>query len=144
MENLLSQPAPPPQCGSSPRLLPAIDTGSGEPGTPRRLPAIGTGSDEPGVSRAKNRSTEKEGNVPRKDSVDNVLRVSCTSPEQECVLLQPDVEVDDEEKISTSEQAAARKEFARLPKKRQQQRMTAWTTEQSKQLVDRETITFLS
>ena len=40
IEILLSQPAPPPQCDSSPRRLPAVDTGSEEPGTPRRLPSV--------------------------------------------------------------------------------------------------------
>ena len=50
MEIVLSQPEPPLQCDASPRRLPAVDTGSEEPGTLRRLPAIGTGSDEPGVS----------------------------------------------------------------------------------------------
>ena len=133
MEILLSQPAPPPQCDSSPRRLPAVDTGSDEPRTPRRLPAIGTGSDEPGVSLAESRSTKREGGFSVQASVDVFLRVNCTSTEQECILLQPNVGVDDEEKISTSEQAAAREEFARPPKKRQQQRMTARTTEQSKQ-----------
>ena len=49
MEIVLSQPTPPRQYGSSPRRLPAVDTGSDEPGTPRRSPAIGTGSDKPGV-----------------------------------------------------------------------------------------------
>ena len=33
MEILLSQPAPPPQCDSSPRRCPAVDTGSDKPGT---------------------------------------------------------------------------------------------------------------
>ena len=60
MEVVLSQPAPPPQCDSSPRRLPAVDTGSDEPGTPRRSPAIGTGPDEPGVSRAESWSTERD------------------------------------------------------------------------------------
>ena len=50
MKIVLSQPAPPPQCDPSPRRLPAVDTGSEEPGTPRRSPAISTESDEPGVS----------------------------------------------------------------------------------------------
>ena len=50
MEIVLSQPAPPPQCDSSLRLLPAVDMGSDKPGTPRRPSEIGTGSDEPGVS----------------------------------------------------------------------------------------------
>ena len=52
MDIVLSQPEPPPQCDTSPRRLPAVDTGSEEPGTPRQSPMIGTGSDEPGVSRA--------------------------------------------------------------------------------------------
>ena len=60
MEIVLSQPEPPPQCNPSPRRLPAVDTGSEQPGTPRRSPAIGTGSDEPGVSRAETQSTERE------------------------------------------------------------------------------------
>ena len=65
--------------------------------------------------------------------MDGILHVSCTSPEEEWILLQPDVGVDDEEKTSTSKQAAVREEFARSSKKRQQQMMTAWTTEQSNQ-----------
>ena len=59
MEIILSQPAPRPQCDPSPRRLPAVDTGSEEPGTPQRSPAMGTGLDEPEVSRA-DTSTEKE------------------------------------------------------------------------------------
>ena len=35
MKILLSQPAPPPQCHSSPRRAPAVDTGSDAPGTPQ-------------------------------------------------------------------------------------------------------------
>ena len=68
-------------------------------------------------------------------SVDGVLRFNnCTSPEQECILFQPDVGVDgDRDQPTTSQRATAREEFARPTKKRQQQRMTAWTTEQSKQ-----------
>ena len=46
MEIVLSQPEPSPQCDASPRRLPAVDTGSEEPGTPRRSPAIGTESDK--------------------------------------------------------------------------------------------------
>ena len=77
----LSKPAPPPQCDSS----------------PRRSPAIGSGSDEPLVSRAETQSTERRG-FPLQASVEIVLHVIYTSPEQECILLQPDVGVDDEEK----------------------------------------------
>ena len=130
---VLLQPVPPSQCDSSPRRLPAADTGSDEPGMPRRSPAIGTGEDEPGVSRAESQLTEREGIFTLQASVGGFLRVSCTSPEQECILLQPDVGMDDEGKI-ISEQTAAREEFARPSNKREQQRMTAWTTEQSKQL----------
>ena len=67
--------------------------------------------------------------------MDGCSRFNCSSPEQECIHFQPDVGVDgnDEVTTGTSQQAAAREEFARPTKKRQQQRMTAWTTEQSKQ-----------
>ena len=110
MEILLSQPAPPLQCDSSPRRAPAVDTGS----------------DEPGTLQAESQSTDREGAFPLQTSVNGILHVNCTSPEQECVLLQPDVGVDDEEKARTLEQAATREEFARLSKtkKRQQQRIT--------------------
>ena len=106
---------------------------SEEPATPRRSPTIGTGSDEPGVSRVEP-STDTEKTIPLETSMDNVLRSNCTSPEQECILLQPDVGVDDEkETTATSHQTAIREEFARPAKKRQQQKTTAWTTNQSKQ-----------
>ena len=97
MEIALSQPAPRSQC--DPSL--------------RRLPAIGTGLGELGVSRAET-STDKEENTPLEPSVDGFLRLNCRSPEQECILLQPDVGVDDEEETTgTLRQAAAREEFAR-------------------------------
>ena len=132
MEIVLSQPAPRPQCDPSPRRLPAVDTGSEEPGTTRRLPAIGTGSDEPGVLRAET-STGTEEVVPLQVSVDGCLRFNCSRLEQKCILLQPDVGVDDEkDQPCTLQQAASREEFARPMKKRQQQRTTAWTTNQSK------------
>ena len=61
------------------------------------------------------------------------MNSNCTSPEQEYILLQPDVGVDDEkETVATTQQAAARDEFARPTKKRQRQRTTTWTTNQSK------------
>ena len=68
-------------------------------------------------------------NFPLQASVDGSLR---TSPEQECILFQPEVGVDGNNE-DTSQQAAAREEFAIPTKKRQQQWMTAWSTEQSKQ-----------
>ena len=130
MEIILSQPAPQPQCDPSPRRA-AVDTGSEEPGTPRRSPAIGTGSDGPGVSRFET-STEEEGLLPLETSMDVVLHLNCTSPEQEYILLQPDVGVDDNDEATTSKiQPGARKKFARLSFGRQQ-RETA-STEQSKQ-----------
>ena len=132
MEIVLPRPEPPLQCDASPRRLPAVDTGSEEPGMPRRSLAIDLGSDEFEVSRAQ--STETEKNVPLQASMDWFLRLNCSSPEQECILLQPDVGVDDEkDQPSTSQQVAAREEFARPTKKRQLQRTTAWTTNQSKQ-----------
>ena len=54
---------------------------------------------------------------PLQASVDVFLNVSCTSTEQECMLLQPDVEVDDKKK-TTSQQTAAREEFARSAQER--------------------------
>ena len=133
MEISLSQPAPQPQCDLSPRHA-AVDTGLEESGTPRRSPAIGTGSDEPGISRVET-STEKKGVFPFETSVDGSLHSNFTSPEQECILLhKPDVGVEDEkETTDTLQEAAVRGEFARPTKKRQWQRTTAWTTEQSKQ-----------
>ena len=117
-EILLSQPAPPPQCDSSPRLSPVVDTGSDETGTPH----------------AESQSTKGEVIFPLQASRDSFLHVN-TSLDQEgtIILLQPDVGVDDEEKTITSEQVAACEEFTRPSKKRRQQRITAWTTERSKQ-----------
>ena len=132
METVLSLPAPPLQCNPSPRRLPAIDTGSDVPGTPRRPPAIGTGSDEPRVSRAEAQSTEREGLFSLQASVDGVLRFNYTSPEQACILFQPDVGVDDNvETTSSKAQAGTSKEFAGLPIGRQKRETTS--TEKSKQ-----------
>ena len=127
-ETVLSTPEPPPQCDPLPRRLPAVDTGSKEPGTLRRSPAIGTGSDEPGVSGAET-STEREGIIPLQTSVDGFA-----SPVQEgaIILLQSDVGVnDDKYQPTTLQHATAREEFAiaRPTKERQHQRMI----EQSKQ-----------
>ena len=106
MEIVLSQPASPPQCDSS----------------PRRFPTVGTGLNETGTLNVESRSTEREGTFLLQASVDGVLHVSCTGPEQEWILHQVDVGVKLER--STSEQAAAREEFAKPSKRRQQQRMT--------------------
>ena len=123
LEIILLQPAPP-QCDPLPRRA-AVDTGSEEPGTPRRSPTIGTGSYEPGVSRVET-STDKEGIIPLETSGDGFLHFNFTSLEQECILLQPDVGVDDEkETTATTQQAAVCEEFARPTKKRQHQNTTS-------------------
>ena len=96
----------------------------------RRSPAISTGSEEPGVSQTE--STEEEEIFPLEISMDFFLRLNCTSPEQEYILLQPDVGVDDNDEAKTSKvQAGAREEFARLQIGRQQPETAS--TEQSKQ-----------
>ena len=59
MEIVLSQPAPRPQCDSS----------------PQRALAIGTESDEPGVSQAETQSTEGEELFPLETSMDGSLRL---------------------------------------------------------------------
>ena len=64
--------------------------------------------------------------------MDVFIRFNCTSPEQECILFQPDVGVDDNDEATTSKvQAGAHNEFARLPIG-PQQRETA-SMEQRKQ-----------
>ena len=66
--------------------------------------------------------------------MDGILRFNCTGSDQEdaIILLQPDVGMGDNNE-TTSQQAAAREEFAIPTKKRQQQGMTAWSAEQNKQ-----------
>ena len=103
MKILLSQPAPPPQCHSSPQRAPAV-------------------SDEPGTPQTESQSTEREYIYPLHASVDSFLHVS-TSLDQEgtIILFQPGVGVDDNDKATTSKvQVGALKEFARLPIGRQQ------------------------
>ena len=123
-EHRTGENSPSSQRDPSPRRA-AVDTGSEEPGTPPQSPAIGTGSGEPGASRA-----------PFKTSIDGFLNSNFTSMEQECALLhQPDVgvDIDEKETTATSQQAAAREGFVGSTEKRQQQRTTAWATEQDKQ-----------
>ena len=132
--------SPSSQCDPSPRRA-AVDTGSEEPGTPPRSPSIGTGPG-PRVSRAEKQIKEEE-LFPLKTSIDGFLHSNCTSTEQECILLQPDVGVNDnkvqpevrmgDSNDATTQQAAAREEFARLTKMRQRQGTTAWAAEQNKQ-----------
>ena len=60
------------------------------------------------------------------------LNFNFLSPEQECTLHQPDIGVEYNDKATSKLQASAREESARPPI-RQQQRTTAWSTQQSKQ-----------
>ena len=129
MEIIVSQPASS-QCDPSPRRA-AVDTGSEEPGTPPQSPAIGTGSG-PGVSQLET-STKEEGTFPPETSMDGFRHPNFTSPEEECILLKPDIGVDDnDEATAFTVQASAREESARLPIG-QQQGMTAWPTDQNRQ-----------
>ena len=119
METILSQP-PSSECDTSPRRA-AVDTGSEEPGTPPQSPAISTGSGPEGEMFSFEASR------------DVFLRSKCTSLEEEYILLQvqPEVGMDDSNNANTS-QATTREESARLLFG-QQQRMAAWSTDQSKQ-----------
>ena len=64
--------------------------------------------------------------------MDGLINFNFTSPKQEHILLQPDVEVDDNDEAANSKvQAGAREEFARLLIGRQQREMAS--TEQSRQ-----------
>ena len=66
--------------------------------------------------------------------MDVSLNVRYTSLEQEGAgFLEPNVGVDDEEKTATFQQTAVREQLTRLSNERQQQRMTEWTTKESKQ-----------
>ena len=124
-EHQAGENSPSSQCEPSPRRA-TVDTGSEEPGTPPRSPAIGTRS-EPGVSRAETQMEEEE-IFPFETSMDGFLHSNCTSTEQECILLQSDVGVNDnkvqpevgmdDSNNATTQQAAAREEFARLTKMR--------------------------
>ena len=139
-EHRAGENSPSSQCDPSPRRA-AVDTGSEEPGTPPRSPAIGTGPG-PGESRAVTQM-EQEEIFPFETSMDVFLHSICTSTEQECILLQSDVGVNDNKvqpevgiddiNDATTQQAAAREEFARLTKMRQWQGTTAWAANQNKQ-----------
>ena len=103
------------QCDTSPRRSPAIYMGSG-----------------PGVSQFE-MSTEEEGPFPPETSIDGFQHSNFTSPEQKCILLKSDIEVDNNDEASASKvQAGASEESARLPIG-QQQEMTAWSTDQNRQ-----------
>ena len=118
------------ECDPSPRHA-AVVTRSEEPGTPPHSPAIITGSGPEVVSQVE---TQMEKEIFSSEaSRDVFLRSKCTSLEEEYILLQvqPEVGMDDSNNSNTS-QAATREESARLLFG-QQQRIAAWSTDQSKQ-----------
>ena len=117
------------ECDPSPRRA-AVVTRSDEPGTPPHSPAISTGS-EPRVE------TQMEDEIfSFATSRDVFLRSKCTSLEEEYIWLQVQPDGIDDSNNATTSQAATREESARLLFG-QQQRMAAWSTDQSKQF-DRE------
>ena len=141
-EHRAGKNSPSSECDPSLRRA-AVDTGSEEPGTPPQSPVISTGSG-PGASRAETQIMEKEETFPFETSMDGFLRSNCTSTEQECILLQPDVGVNDnkvqpevgmdDRNGATTQQAAVCEEFVSPTEKRKQQGTTAWATEQHKQI----------
>ena len=133
-EDRARENSPSSQCNPPPRRA-AVDTVSEEPETPQRSPAIDTESG-PGVSRAETQ-IEGEEIFPLETSMNDFLHLNCTSTEQVWILMrsdnqvQPEVGMDDSND-ATTQQAAAREEFAKLTKMRQRQGTTAWAAEQNK------------
>ena len=137
MEIILSQPSSS-ECDTSPRRA-AVDTRSEEPGTLTQSPTISTGS---GLE-APEAETQMEGGIfSFEASMNGFLSSSCTSLEQEYILIQsreeyillqvqPEVGMDDSNNANIS-QAATREETARLLMG-QQQEMKAWSTDQNRQ-----------
>ena len=113
------------ECDPSPRRA-AVVTRSEEPGTPPHSLAISTGS-EPRVE------TQMEDEIfSFEASRDGFLRSKCTSLEEGYILLQVQPEGMDDSNNATTSQDTTREESARLLFG-QQQRMAAWSTDQSKQ-----------
>ena len=113
------------ECDPSPRRAVVI-TRSDEPGTPPHSPAISTGS-EPRVE-----TQMKDEIFSFATSRDVFLRSKCTTLEEEYIWLQVQPDGIDDSKNATTSQAVTREESAR-PLFGQQQRMAAWSTDQSKQ-----------
>ena len=118
MKIILSQPLSS-ECDTSPRRA-AVETGSEELGTPPQSPEINTGSGPEGEDFS------------FKASKDVFLRLKCTSLEEEYILLQVQPDGMDDGNNATTSQDTTREESAR-PLIGQQQRMAAWSTDQSKQ-----------
>ena len=106
------------ECDPSPRRA-AVVTRSEGPGTPPHSPAISTGSGPEGEIFSFEASR------------DVFLRSKCTSLE-EYILLQVQPDGMDDSNNATTSQDTTREESARLLIG-QQQRMAAWSTDQSKQ-----------
>ena len=133
--------SPSPECDPSPRRA-AFDTGSEKPETPPKSPAISTGSG-PEASRVETQMEEEMFTF--ETSVDGFLRSTCTSTEQEYILLQSNVGVSDngvqpevgmdDNSDATTQQAAVRKEFVCPTKELQQRRTTAWATNSTSYLI---------
>ena len=121
------------ECDLSPRHA-AVVTRSEELETPPKSPAIGTGLNRPGVSPAIEADSPKkeESLFPPETSMEGFLNFNFLSPEEECTLHQTVIGVEYNDEATSKLRAGAREESARLPI-RQQQRTTAWSTQQSKQ-----------
>ena len=98
---------------------------------PRRSHAAGTRLDEPGVPHAATQQTEQEGIFPFQASFNGFFHVDCTRTlEQEgTISFQAGVGV--KHKATTTAQVAARQEFARPPKNRQQRGVIGWSAKQN-------------
>ena len=82
------------QCDPSPRRA-AVDMGSEEPGEPRRSPTISIRGQDPKYRKPKRKCRRKELSLVE-TSMDGFLHLSCTSTEQEYILLlQSDIGMDD-------------------------------------------------
>ena len=116
------------ECDPSPRRA-AVVTRSEEPGTPPHSPAIITGSG-PEVSQVETQMEEEIFSFVGNRDV--FLRSKCTSLEEDYILLQVQPDGMDDSNNATTSQDTTREEPARLLFG-QQQRMAAWSTDQSKQ-----------
>ena len=113
------------ECDPSPRRA-AVVTRSEEPGTPPHSPAMS----RPKVLQAETQMEEEIFSFAT--SRDVFLRSKCTSLKEEYILLQVQPDGMDDSKNATTSQATTREESARLLFG-QQQRMAAWSIDQSKQ-----------
>ena len=92
----------------------------------RRSPAASRGLDKPGVPHTMTQQTEQRGTFSCQVSVNGFLHINRIPEKEITISFQADVGANLE---ITKVQVAARQEFARLPKNRQQRGVTAWGTE---------------